>query len=239
MNGVSATTNQTAKTYTGSVSSGAKFVATDSSNHEILSLSFPKAASYFYFNHATSFTITIDGSEITLSDAGGQNQGSPGSQTPSSDQGPGGQTPSSDQGPGGQSPPSDQGPGSQTPSSDQGPGNQTLSSDQGPGGQSPPSDQVPGSQTLSSDQGPGGQSPPSDQGPGSQTPSSDQGPGGQSPSSDQGPGGSASPGQEDKDTTSSEKHLIMIILHILPHQLIQIYQAKQYQVQLVEKVKYI
>ena len=111
MNGVSATTNQTAKTYTGSISSGAKFVATDSSNNEILSLSFPKAASYFYFNYATSFTITIDGSEITLSDAGDQNQESPGGQTPSSDQGPGGQTPSSDQGPGGQSPPSDQGPG--------------------------------------------------------------------------------------------------------------------------------
>ena len=93
MNGVSATTNQTAKTYTGSISSGAKFVATDSSNNEILSLSFPKAASYFYFNYATSFTITIDGSEITLSDAGDQNQESPGGQTPSSDQGPGGQTP--------------------------------------------------------------------------------------------------------------------------------------------------
>ena len=125
MNGVSATTNQTAKTYTGSISSGAKFVATDSSNNEILSLSFPKAASYFYFNYATSFTITIDGSEITLSDAGDQNQESPGGQTPSSDQGPGGQTPSSDQGPGGQTPSSDQGPGGQTPSSDQSPGGST------------------------------------------------------------------------------------------------------------------
>jgi len=156
MNGVSATTNQTAKTYTGSISAGAEFLATDSSNNEILSLTFPKAATYFYFNYATSFTIIIDNIEITLTDAG-QNQGSPGDQTPSSDQGPGGQ-----------SPPSDQGPGGQIPSSDQGPGGQTLSSDQGPGGQSPPSDQGPGGQSPPSDQGPGGQSPPSDQGPGGQ-----------------------------------------------------------------------
>ena len=108
MNGVSATTNQTAKTYTGSISAGAEFLATDSSNNEILSLTFPKAATYFYFNYATSFTITIDNIEITLTDTGDQNQGSPGDQTPSSDQGPGGQSPPSDQGPGGQTPSSDQ-----------------------------------------------------------------------------------------------------------------------------------
>ena len=157
MNGVSATTNQTAKTYTGSISAGAEFLATDSSNNEILSLTFPKAATYFYFNYATSFTITIDNIEITLTDTGDQNQGSPGDQTPSSDQGPGGQSPPSDQGPGGQTPSSDQWPGGQSPPSDQGPGGQTPSSDQGPGGQSPPSDQGPGGQTASSDQGPGGQ----------------------------------------------------------------------------------
>ena len=70
MNGVSASTTQVAKSYTGSISSGAKLVASDSSNNEILSITTPKAATYLYFNYPSSFTITIDGSEITLSDAG-------------------------------------------------------------------------------------------------------------------------------------------------------------------------
>ena len=70
MNGVSASTTQVAKSYTGSISSGAKLVASDSSNNEILSITTPKAANYLYFNYPSSFTITIDGSEITLSDAG-------------------------------------------------------------------------------------------------------------------------------------------------------------------------
>ena len=109
MNGVSATTTQTTKTYTGSISSGAKFIASDSNSNEIISLTFPKEASYFYFNYKSSFSITVDGSEITLSDASGQNQGEQGGQSPPSDQGgPGDREGSSDQGgPGGQSPPSD------------------------------------------------------------------------------------------------------------------------------------
>ena len=72
-------------------------------------MTFPKEASYFYFNYKSSFSITVDGSEITLSDASGQNQGEQGGQSPPSDQGgPGDREGSSDQGgPGGQSPPSD------------------------------------------------------------------------------------------------------------------------------------
>ena len=105
MGGVSATTSQTAKTYSGTINSGVELIAKDSSSNEILSLTTPKAGSYLYFNYESSFSITLDGSEITLSDATSQSSGSPGRSS-------GGQG-----GPGG--PPSDQGnPG--TPPSDQG-----------------------------------------------------------------------------------------------------------------------
>ena len=79
MGGVSAQTTQTAKTYSGTIKSGAKLVASDSSNNEIISLTTPKAANYLYFNHKSSFTITVDGTSITLSDPS-QNQGGPGGQ---------------------------------------------------------------------------------------------------------------------------------------------------------------
>ena len=74
MGGVSAQTTQTAKTYTGTIKSGAKLVASDSSNNEIINLTTPKDANYLYFNYKSSFTITVDGTAITLSDAS-QNQG--------------------------------------------------------------------------------------------------------------------------------------------------------------------
>ena len=79
MGGVSGQTTQTAKTYTGTINSGAKLVAKDSSNNDIISLTTPKAANYLYFNYKSSFTITIDGEEVTLSEPS-QNQGGPGGQ---------------------------------------------------------------------------------------------------------------------------------------------------------------
>ena len=83
MGGVSATTTQTAKTYTGTINSGAKLVATETGGNEILSLTTPKAANYLYFNHDTSFAITLDGTAITLTDvASGSNQGGPGEGDP-------------------------------------------------------------------------------------------------------------------------------------------------------------
>ena len=96
MGGVNGQTTQTAKTYTGTISSGAKLVASDSSNNEIISLTTPKAANFLYFNYKSSFTITIDGTEISLTDAsqsqggqggpGGQRgPGTPSDQTSSSD----------------------------------------------------------------------------------------------------------------------------------------------------------
>ena len=101
MGGVNGQTTQTAKTYTGTINSSSKLVASDSSNNEIISLTTPQAANYLYFNYKSSFSITIDGTEITLSDAT-SNQEGPGGQGASGEQG----------GPGG---PSDQGvPGSQS-----------------------------------------------------------------------------------------------------------------------------
>ena len=107
MGGVNGQTTQTAKTYTGTINSSSKLVASDSSNNEIISLTTPQAANYLYFNYKSSFSITIDGTEITLSDAT-SNQEGPGGQGA-----PGGP---SDQGaPGGPGGPSDQGvPGSQS-----------------------------------------------------------------------------------------------------------------------------
>jgi len=90
MGGVSAQTTQTAKTYSGTIKSGAKLVASDSSNNEIISVTTPKAANYLYFNHKSSFTITVDGTSITLSDPS-QNQGGQGGQ-----QGPGSQSDNDD-----------------------------------------------------------------------------------------------------------------------------------------------
>ena len=69
MGEVSAQTTQTAKTYTGTISSGAKLVATDSSGNEILSLTTPKASNYLYFNHGSAFTVTVNGNEIISSDS--------------------------------------------------------------------------------------------------------------------------------------------------------------------------
>lgn len=112
MGGVSGQTTQTAKTYTGTIKSGAKLVAWDSSNNEIISLTTPKAANYLYFNYKSSFSITIDGTGITLSDATSSQEG-PGGQGP-----PEGQGSPSDQGvPGAPGSPSDQTPNSESPSS--------------------------------------------------------------------------------------------------------------------------
>ena len=79
MGGVNGQTTQTAKTYTGTINSSSKLVASDSSNNEIISITTPQAANYLYFNYISSFSITIDGTEITLSDAT-SNQGAPGGQ---------------------------------------------------------------------------------------------------------------------------------------------------------------
>ena len=109
MGGVNGQTTQTAKTYTGTINSSSKLVASDSSNNEIISITTPQAANYLYFNYKSSFSITIDGTEITLSDATSnqEGQGAPGGQG-----GPGGP---SDQGaPGSQSA---QTPNSESPSS--------------------------------------------------------------------------------------------------------------------------
>ena len=78
MGGVSATTSQTAKTYTGTINSGAKLVASETSGTEILSVTTPKAANFFYLNHNTDFTVTLDGTQLTLTDVrSGNSQGPP------------------------------------------------------------------------------------------------------------------------------------------------------------------
>lgn len=92
MGGVIGETNQTAKIYSGTINSGSTFVASDSNNNVIISLNTPKEANYFYFNYESPFSITLDGTEITLSEP---------SQSPGGQDGPGG--------PGGPGGPNDQG----------------------------------------------------------------------------------------------------------------------------------
>ena len=89
MGGVSGQTTQTAKIYIGTINKGIRLIAKDNSNNEIISINTPKAANYLYFNYQSSFTITLDGVEVTLSDPS-QSQGGPGQGGPG---GPGGQMP--------------------------------------------------------------------------------------------------------------------------------------------------
>ena len=89
MGGVSGQTTQTAKIYVGTINKGIRLIAKDNSNNEIISINTPKAANYLYFNYQSSFTITLDGVEVTLSDPS-QSQGGPGQGGPG---GPGGQMP--------------------------------------------------------------------------------------------------------------------------------------------------
>lgn len=65
--GVSATTTQIAKTYSGTVSSGDKIVVYNSKNDQLLSLTAPKAASYVYFNFPEDFSVKLNGNEILTS----------------------------------------------------------------------------------------------------------------------------------------------------------------------------
>ena len=64
--GVNAETTQIAKIYTGTINSGVKLVAKDSNDNGITIDYFPINANYLYFNHESSFTITIDDTEVTL-----------------------------------------------------------------------------------------------------------------------------------------------------------------------------
>ena len=64
MGRITAQTTQTEKTYTGSISSGAKLEASDSRGNEIFSLTTPKAANYLYLNYGSDFRVTSNGNEI-------------------------------------------------------------------------------------------------------------------------------------------------------------------------------
>ena len=46
-------------------------------NNEILSLTTPKAAKYMYLSYKNSFTVSLDGTQLTLSDSDQNQQGSP------------------------------------------------------------------------------------------------------------------------------------------------------------------
>ena len=71
--GVNAQTNQTAKIYKGTISSGADIKIYNSIDDEIYTFKAPKEASYIYFNYESSFTVKLDGTQISLSDPS-QNQ---------------------------------------------------------------------------------------------------------------------------------------------------------------------
>ena len=71
--GVSATTTQTAKIYSGTINKGDTLVIADG-GEELKSLTTPKAASYIYFNFPTAFNVKLNNNEITLSEPS-QNQG--------------------------------------------------------------------------------------------------------------------------------------------------------------------
>ena len=82
--GVNAQTNQTAKIYKGTISSGADIKIYNSIDVEIYTFKAPKEASYIYFNYESSFTVKLDGTQISLSDPSQNqqpdNKGPPGNQ---------------------------------------------------------------------------------------------------------------------------------------------------------------
>ena len=61
-------TTQIVKTYKEDIISGAKLIAKDNNNNEIINLTTPQNVNYLYFNHKSNFTITVDGQEIELSE---------------------------------------------------------------------------------------------------------------------------------------------------------------------------
>ena len=65
---MNAQTNQTAKIYKGTISSGADIKIYNSIDIEIYTFKAPKDASYIYFNYESSFTVKLDGTQINLSD---------------------------------------------------------------------------------------------------------------------------------------------------------------------------
>ena len=70
MSGVNAQTSQISKTYSGNINKGVKLVMNDANNNnEILSLTTPKAAKYMYLSYKNSFTVSLDGTQLTLSDS--------------------------------------------------------------------------------------------------------------------------------------------------------------------------
>ena len=66
--GISGTTNQTAKIYSGTINEGVKLVITNGDGEELKSLTTIKAASYIYFNFPTTFSVKLNGNEIALSE---------------------------------------------------------------------------------------------------------------------------------------------------------------------------
>ena len=82
--GVNAQTNQTAKIYKGTISSGAVITIYNSIDVEVYIFKAPKDASYIYFNYGSSFSVKSDGTQISLSDPSQNqqpdNKGPPGNQ---------------------------------------------------------------------------------------------------------------------------------------------------------------
>ena len=76
--GVKAQTTQIAKIYNGSVSSGSLIVVTDNEGNELANINAPKEVSYIYFNYISSFNVTINSNEVTLSEPTQNQQPGPG-----------------------------------------------------------------------------------------------------------------------------------------------------------------
>ena len=91
--GVNAQTNQTAKIYRGTINSGANIEINNDLGIEIYSFETPKEANYIYFNYESSFSVEIDGTQISLSEPSqNQQQGGPDDQGgPDNQGGPGNQ----------------------------------------------------------------------------------------------------------------------------------------------------
>lgn len=79
---VIAKTSQKAKIYTGRILGGGDLIASETSGTKIIAITVPKTIYYLYFNHANDFVITLDGTQLTLTEPSSGQDEQPGSGNP-------------------------------------------------------------------------------------------------------------------------------------------------------------
>lgn len=84
---VTAKTSQKAKIYTGRIFGGGDLIASETSGSKIIAITVPKTIYYLYFNHGNDFVITLDGTQLNLTEPSSGQDGQPASGNPTKSSG--------------------------------------------------------------------------------------------------------------------------------------------------------